>query len=57
MYREALGRAVSGKPAIYPVEDMIVVSAIQIAASDLVRTDEQVGELPRWLSTMLQQDS
>jgi hypothetical protein len=29
---------------------MIVVSAIQIAASDLARTDQCVGELPDWLS-------
>ena len=50
MYREALGRVVAGKPSVYPVRDMIVVSAIQIAASDLVRTDQRVGELPDWLS-------
>ena len=50
MYREALGRVVAGRPSVYPVRDMIVVSAIQIAASDLVRTDQRVGELPDWLS-------
>jgi predicted dehydrogenase len=49
MYREALGRIVAGQPSVYPVRDMIVVSAIQIAASDLVRTDQLVGELPDWL--------
>jgi predicted dehydrogenase len=51
MYREALGRVVAGRPSVYPVRDMIVVSAIQIAASDLARTDQRVGELPDWLST------
>jgi predicted dehydrogenase len=50
MYREALGRIVAGQPAVYPVRDMIVVSAIQIAASDLARTDERAGALPGWLS-------
>jgi predicted dehydrogenase len=49
MYREALGRIVAGQPAIYPVRDLIVVSAIQIAASNLARTDELAGELPDWL--------
>jgi predicted dehydrogenase len=50
MYREALGRIMADQPPVYPVRDMIVVSAIQITASDLVRTDQQVGELPGWLS-------
>jgi len=50
MYREALGRVVAGRPSVYPIRDMIVVSAIQIAASDLARTDQRVGELPGWLS-------
>lgn len=50
MYREALGRVAAGAPSVYPVRDMIVVSAIQIVASDLVRTDQCVGELPEWLS-------
>ncbi len=49
MYREALGRIVASQPAVYPVRDMIVVSAIQIAASDLASTDERAGELPDWL--------
>lgn len=56
MYREALGRVVAGRPSIYPVRDMIVVSAIQIAASDLARTDQRVGELPDWLSMAKQDD-
>jgi predicted dehydrogenase len=50
MYREALGRVVAGRPAVYPVRDMVVVSAIQIAASDLVRDGQRFGELPAWLS-------
>jgi hypothetical protein len=29
---------------------MVVVSAIQIAASNLARTDQHMGELPDWLS-------
>jgi hypothetical protein len=29
---------------------MVVVSAIQIAASDLARTDERATELPEWIS-------
>ena len=50
MYREALGRVVAGRPAVYPVRDVVVVSAIQIAASNLARTDERTAELPDWLS-------
>ena len=50
MYREALARIVAGQPAAYSVRDMVVVSAIQIAASDLARTDERATELPDWLS-------
>ena len=50
MYREALGRIVAGQPSVYPVRDMIVVSAIQIAASDLARTDQRTGDLPDWLA-------
>ena len=50
MYREALGRIVSGKPSIYSVRDMVVVSAIQIAASELVRSDGHSAVLPGWLS-------
>ena len=50
MYREGLGRIKAGQPAVYPVRDMVVVSAIQIAASDLARTDGRAAELPDWLS-------
>jgi predicted dehydrogenase len=54
MYREALGRVMRGEPATYPVGDMLVVSAIQIGASDLMRSDERSGEIPRWLAPALQ---
>ncbi len=50
MYREGLGRIRAGQPSVYPVRDMVVVSAIQIAASDLARTDERATELPEWIS-------
>jgi predicted dehydrogenase len=49
MYREGLRRVVAGQPAVYSVRDMVVVSAIQIAASDLVRSDQLTSELPGWL--------
>ena len=49
MYREALDRIVVGQPALYPVRDLVVVAAIQIAASNLARTDRLAGELPDWL--------
>jgi predicted dehydrogenase len=55
MYREALARVIANKPSVYPVRDMIVVSAIQIAASDLVRADLHVAELPDWLSMASQE--
>jgi predicted dehydrogenase len=50
MYREALGLVVAGQPSVYPVRDMIVVSAIQLAASELVRTDSVSTELPHWIA-------
>ena len=50
MYREALGRIVAGQPSVYPVRDLVIVSAIQIAASNLARTEERAAELPDWLS-------
>jgi len=50
MYREGLGRIRAGQPAAYPVRDMVVVSAIQIAASDLARTDERTAPVPDWIS-------
>jgi predicted dehydrogenase len=50
MYREGLGRVKAGQPSVYSVRDMVVVSAIQIAASDLARTDDRSAELPEWIS-------
>ena len=57
MFGEALGRIVAGQAAVYPVRDMIVVSAIQIAASDLALTDEREGNLPDWLPMARQEGS
>jgi predicted dehydrogenase len=50
MYREGLGRIKAGRPSIYPVRDMVVVSAIQVAASDLARTDQRAADLPDWMA-------
>ena len=50
MYREALGRIAAGLPSVYPVRDLVVVSAIQVAASNAARTDERSAELPSWLA-------
>jgi predicted dehydrogenase len=50
MYREGLGRIKAGQPAVYPVRDMVVMSAIQIAASDLARTDERAVAVPDWIT-------
>jgi predicted dehydrogenase len=50
MYGEGLGRIRAGQPAVYPVRDMVVVSAIQIAASDLARTDERGVGVPDWIT-------
>ena len=56
MYREGLGRIKAGQPAVYPVRDMVVVSAIQIAASDLARTDERSAAVPDWISLAAEGD-
>lgn len=50
MYRECLGRVMTGRPSIYPVRDMVVVSAIQIAASDLARTEGRAAAVPDWIT-------
>jgi hypothetical protein len=55
MYREGLGRIVEGKPSVYSVRDLVVVSAIQIAASDLVRSGQHIGILPDWLAMARQE--
>lgn len=52
MYREGLQRITAGEPSTYPVRDMVIVSAIQVAASDLVRSDACVGALPEWLTSL-----
>lgn len=50
MYREGLGRIKAGQPSAYPVRDMVVVSAIQLAASELARTDERAAAIPDWIA-------
>jgi predicted dehydrogenase len=50
MYHEGLGRVKAGQASVYPHRDMVVVSAIQFAASELVRSDQQIGSLPEWLA-------
>ncbi len=57
MYREALGRVVRNAPAVYTVRDMVVVSAVQTVASELVRNGGRDGELPVWLEQMLPSSS
>jgi predicted dehydrogenase len=49
MYREGLSRVTAGEPSVYPVRDMVVVSAIQIAASDLAMSDKRAIEMPDWI--------
>lgn len=53
MYRSALRRFVRGEPAVYPASDMIVVSAIQIAASEMAKNEKQCEEAPTWLKPAL----
>ncbi len=50
MYREGLGRVAADQPSAYSARDMVVVSAIQIAASDLIRTDQHMITPPEWLT-------
>jgi predicted dehydrogenase len=56
MYQEALEGVTTAEPAAYPVRDMLVVSAIQIASSELVKTGRQVAEIPAWLGPLLPDD-
>ncbi|HEY2767362.1 MAG TPA: Gfo/Idh/MocA family oxidoreductase [Solirubrobacteraceae bacterium] len=53
MYRTALRRFLRGEPALYPAGDIVVVSAIQIAATELARSDRVHGEIPTWLESTL----
>lgn len=53
MYRVALRRFLRNEPAAYPSQDIVLVSAIQIAASDLARSGELRGEIPIWLEPAL----
>ena len=54
MYGSALQRVSRGEPATYPPRDMVVVSAIQIAASELARNGGLQGAIPAWLNPTLQ---
>lgn len=54
MYREGLGRVMAGQPSVYSMRDMVIVSAIQIAASDLARTDGRSTDLPDWIDLAAQ---
>jgi predicted dehydrogenase len=53
MYRQALNRFVGGEPAAYPPADMVVVSAIQIAASRLASSGDGRCDPPTWLAPTL----
>jgi hypothetical protein len=53
MYRQALRRFVDGEPAVYPPTDMVLVSAIQIAASQLASEGGERCEPPSWLGPTL----
>lgn len=50
MYQEGLRRIADGKPSVYPVRDMVIVSAVQVTASNLVRADAGLATLPDWLA-------
>lgn len=54
MYRTALRRFLDGEPALYPAADIVLVSAIQITATELARSDRVQGEIPEWLGSTLQ---
>jgi predicted dehydrogenase len=53
MYRAALRRFLRDEPAKYPLSDIVLVSAIQIAASDLARSAESQCDVPAWLKPAL----
>jgi predicted dehydrogenase len=54
MYEEALGRFERNEPAVYPVRDMLIVSAIQVAVSEMVGRSTREAEIPCWLEPSLQ---
>ncbi len=39
MYHDAAGRFIADVPSPYPLDDLIVVSSIQVAATQIVRGD------------------
>jgi predicted dehydrogenase len=57
MYEEALSRLERNEPAVYPVRDMLIVSAIQIAVSEIVERSTREAEIPCWLEPSLRSGS
>ena len=53
MYKMALQRFLRGEPAAYPPSDLVVVSAIQITASEMASCGELQGEIPGWFEQTL----
>jgi hypothetical protein len=53
MYEEALSRLERNEPAVYSVRDMLIVSAIQVAASAMVGGSTRQAEIPCWLEPSL----
>jgi len=53
MYEEALSRLERNEPAVYPVSDMLIVSAIQVAASQMVGHSTREADIPCWLEPSL----
>ena len=53
MYEEALSRFERNEPAVYPVRDMLIVSAIQVAVSEMVGRSTREAEIPCWLEQSL----
>ncbi len=53
MYRASLQRFLQNEPAVYPSRDIVLVSAIQIAASDLARSGDLHCAIPTWLEPAL----
>ncbi len=45
MYEAALGRFTRGEPAAYPLDDLRRVSQVQLAATELLRSEEAAGDI------------
>jgi hypothetical protein len=57
MYEEALSRLERNEPAVYPLRDMLIVSAIQVAVSEIVERSTREAEIPCWLEPSLRSGS